>query len=72
MDFVTAFVQAAASIATSFGTILVNGLTAITPLFYAESQLTILGGGLALALGAGVVYLIFRMIRGLIKVNERG
>lgn len=72
MTFITAFIEAASTVATGFGNVLVNGLTAITPLFYANEQLTILGGGLALALGIGVVYLIWRMVRGLIKTNERG
>lgn len=72
MQFISAFITAASEVATGFGAVLVNGLTAITPLFYADSQLTILGGGLALAVGVGVVYLIWRMVRGLIKTNERG
>lgn len=72
MQFISAFITAASEVATGFGAVLVNGLTSITPLFYANEQLTILGGGLALALGVGVVYLIWRMVRGLIKTNERG
>lgn len=78
MDFVTSFLEAGATVATAFGTVLVNATQAITSILWipgvggASGQLTIVGGGLALALGVGAVYLIFRMVRGLIKQNDRG
>lgn len=76
MDFIEAFLGGAAEVVTSFGTVLVNATTAITNIVYNSSVegggLTIVGASLALAMGVGAVYLIFRMVRGLIKQNNRG
>lgn len=72
MDFVSAFITQAAQIATSFGTVLSNAVTSITSILWDGEGLTIVGACLALAMGVGVVYLIFRMIRGLVKQNNRG
>ena len=77
MNFATAFLGAGATIATEFGTVLLNAVTSIGSLIYTvgtggDIELTIVGVGLAMALGIGAVYLIFRMVRGLIKQNDRG
>lgn len=77
MNFATAFLEAGATIATNFGTVLLNAVNAIGSLIYTvgssgQIELTIVGVGLAMALGIGAVYLIFRMVRGLIKQNDRG
>ena len=78
MDFVTEFLSAGATVATNFGTVLVNATQAITDIVWIANeggtggQLSIVGAVLALALGVGAVYLIFRMVRGLVKQNERG
>lgn len=72
MEFISAFLEAGATVATSFGAVLVNATTAITSILWAGESLTIVGASLAMALGVGAVYLIFRMVRGLIKQNDRG
>lgn len=78
MSFITDFLGGAATVVTEFGTVLVNAVTAIGAVFYtpgvgeAAGELTIVGSAMALALGVGAIYLLFRMIRGLIKQNNRG
>ena len=74
MDFVSSFLEAGASAATEFGEVLVNATSAVTNILWSttDKSLTIVGAGLALAVGVGAVYLIFRLVRGLIKQNERG
>lgn len=72
MDFITAFLTAAGQVVTSFGSILTNAVSAVTSVFYNGEEITIVGAGLALAMGVGAVYLLFRLIRGLVKQNERG
>lgn len=78
MEFISSFLKAASTIATDFGSILVNATNAVTSILWtpgagdSEGSLTIVGAGLALAAGVGVVYLIFRMVRGLVKQNNRG
>lgn len=74
MDIITAFVTSAATLVTSFTTVLVNAATGIGSVLYdAEGEtLTIIGAAMAFALAVGVVYLLFRMVRGLIKQNNRG
>lgn len=74
MDIITSFVSAAAELVTDFTTILVNAASGIGSVLYdAEGKtLTIVGAAMAFALAVGVVYLLFRMVRGLIKQNNRG
>lgn len=72
MDIITGLITGAGEVATSFGTVLVNSVTAITSVFWSGEELTIVGAGLAMALGVGAVYLLFRLIRGLVKQNDRG
>lgn len=78
MDVITTFLEGAAGIVQDFGNILVEAVGTIANILYtpgvegAPGSLTIVGGALALALGVGVVYLMFRMVRGLIKSNNRG
>lgn len=78
MEFITSFLEAGANIATKFGSILVSAVNAVSSILWtpgvenAPGQLTIVGASLALAAGVGVVYLIFRMVRGLVKQNNRG
>lgn len=72
MDFITEFLSSAAEVVTSFGSILGSAVTAITGIFYTEAGLTIVGAAMAFALAVGVVYLLFRLVRGLVKSNNRG
>lgn len=77
MNFATEFLEAGATVATDFGGVLLNAVNTIGSLIYTVGEggaieLTIVGVGLAMALGVGAVYLIFRMVRGLIKQNDRG
>lgn len=72
MEFITELLTSAGQVVTSFGTILTNAVSAITGVFYNGEQITIVGAGLALAMGVGAVYLLFRLVRGLVKQNQRG
>lgn len=72
--FFEQFIEDASDIVLGFITILVNATVSLTDVMYDEStnQLTIVGSAFALALAVGVVYLFFRLIRGLIRSNNRG
>lgn len=72
--FLKQFIDDASDIVLGFITILVNATVSLTDIMYNEStnQLTIVGSAFALALAVGVVYLFFRLIRGLIRSNNRG
>lgn len=74
MDIITGLITGAVSVVTSFGGVLSESVGAVTDIFWdsTASELTIVGAGMAMALGIGAVYLLFRLIRGLIKTNERG
>lgn len=75
MDFITAFLEGASTLISSFGALLAGAVTAITSVFYTpgtEGGLTIVGAAMAFALVVGIVYLIFRLVRGLVKQNNRG
>lgn len=75
MDFITEFIEGASSVVSSFSSILSSAVQGIANVFYtpgADGGLTIVGGAMAFALAVGVVYLLFRMIRGLVKQNNRG
>ena len=74
MDIINAFLTAAATAVTNFTTVLVNAASGIGSVLYdtTSSELTIVGAVMAFSLGVGVVYLLFRMVRGLIKQNNRG
>lgn len=57
---------------TSFVSVLSNGVSAITPMFYTAADgnnpasMTFLGTLLLIAAGIGIVYWAFRLIRGLV------
>ena len=72
--FFEQFIEDASDIVLGFITILVNATVSLTDIMYNEStnQLTIVGSAFSLALAVGVVYLFFRLIRGLIRSNNRG
>lgn len=75
MEFITEFVQGASQIVTDFSGIITGAVQGISNVFYtpgADGGLTIIGAAMAFALAVGVVYLLFRMIRGLVKQNNRG
>lgn len=58
---------------TSFSTALASGVTSVTSIFYTTGEnggLTFLGVLLCVAMGIGLVYWAFRLIRGLIR--QRG
>lgn len=73
-SFTETFLEDSANIVTDFIAILVSAVAGIGDILYdsTTSQLTIVGSALAFALAVGVVYLLFRMVRGLIKSNNRG
>lgn len=75
MDFITAFLEGASTLISSFGGLLASAVTSITGVFYTTGDgggLTIIGAAMAFALVVGLVYLIWRMVRGLVKSNNRG
>ena len=75
MDFITAFLEGASTLISSFGGLLASAVTTITSVFYTTGEgggLTIVGAAMAFALVVGIVYLIFRLVRGLVKQNNRG
>ena len=78
MDFISSLLEGAIDVAQGFGNVLVESVQAITNIFWTPGvsggagQLTIVGAGLSMALGVGAIYLLFRLVRGLVKTNERG
>lgn len=78
MNFINDFLGGAVEVVTGFGSVLAEAVKAVGSVFYtpgvgeATGELTIVGSAMALALGVGAIYLLFRMIRGLIKQNNRG
>lgn len=75
MDFITAFLEGASTLISSFGGLLASAVQAITSVFYTTGEnggLTIVGAAMAFALVVGIVYLIFRLVRGLVKQSNRG
>lgn len=72
MNIITNLLTGAATVVQNFATILVNAVSSITSVFWSGEELTIVGAGLAMAIGVGAVYLIFRLVRGLVKQNNRG
>jgi len=56
---------------TAFSTCLASSISSVTSMFYDASgttpQLTVLGTLLLIAVGAGLVFWAFRLIKGLIK-----
>lgn len=75
MDFISDFLGGAAEVVGAFGGLLTSAVQAITSIFYtpgADGGLTIVGAAMAFALAVGVVYLLFRLVRGLVKSNNRG
>lgn len=68
MDIITAIFGGASSVITGFTDMLGDSLTAVTALFYNDTThaLTLLGVLSVIALGVGVVYWAFGLIRGLI------
>lgn len=72
MDIITAIFGGASSVISGFTGMLGNSLTAVTALFYdsATTSLTLLGVLSVIALGVGVVYWAFGLIRGLIARRQ--
>lgn len=67
------FLSDASDIVLGFITILSTAAISLSDVFIDSSnKLTIVGSAMVLALAVGVIYLLFRMIRGLIKSNIRG
>lgn len=69
MDIITIIFNSVGSAITAFSGSLASGLTSITSMFYnAEGgTLTFLGVLLTIAMGCGVVYWGFKLIKSLIK-----
>ena len=67
---ITAIFGAVGSAITAFASALGDAVTAIVSMFYTTGDnagLTFLGTLLCIAMGVGVVYWAFRLIRGLIR-----
>lgn len=66
-DIFTAVGQAV----TGFSGVLASGISSVTSMFYDTSgttpQLTVLGTLLLIAVGVGIVYFAFRLIKGLVR-----
>lgn len=71
-NFLTEFLNSVADITLGVGGVLTQAVIGVGSILFFNEELTIVGVGLAMALGVGAVYLIFRMVRGLIKRNDRG
>ena len=68
MQVISAIFNSVGQAITSFSTALASGLTSITSMFYdAESGLTFVGVLLTIAMGCGIVYWGFKLVKGLIK-----
>lgn len=69
-NVISAIFNAVGTAITSFSTALASGVSSITSIFYTTGEnagLTFLGVLLCIAMGVGVVYWAFRMIRSLIR-----
>lgn len=68
MGIITEIFAALVAIVNGFVSVLVAGFNGIIEIFYdsGESTLTVLGVLLLIGLGMGLVYFVFRFIRGLI------
>lgn len=69
MNIISDLFTAVGSAISSFAQALSTGITSVTSMFYTTGEnggLTFLGSLLAIALGVGVVYWVFGLIRGLI------
>ena len=68
---ISAIFDAVASAITAFATCVGDSVTAVTSMFVTESSgtysLTMLGTLLLIAVGAGLVFWAFRLIKGLVK-----
>lgn len=67
---ISAIFTAVGSAITSFSSALASGVNSVTSIFYTTGDnagLTFLGVLLTIAIGVGVVYWAFRMIKGLIR-----
>lgn len=68
MQIISAIFTSVGNAITSFSTALGSGLTAVTSMFYdATDGLTFLGVLLTIAMGVGIVYWGFRLVKSLIK-----
>ena len=78
MNILTSLLEGAATAVTGTGDVLVAAAGKVGEIFYtpgvsgAAGELTVVGAGLCFGIGAGAIYLLFRMIRGLIKSEARG
>ena len=61
--------QAITSALTAFINTLNSGITAMTALFYADSQLTVLGTLCVIVVAVSLAYWLFRLIIGLIRLR---
>lgn len=65
---ISAIFQEVGSAVTAFTTALSNAVSGVTSMFYdATNGLTTLGSLLLIAVGVGLVYWSFRLIKGLIR-----
>lgn len=70
MSVITDIFNAVSQAITSFASALASSVTSVTSMFYTTGEnagLTFLGVLLCVAMGVGVVYWAFRLIRGLIR-----
>lgn len=65
---ISAIFQEVGSAVTAFTTALSNAVSGVTSMFYdATDGLTTLGSLLLIAVGVGLVYWAFRLIKGLVR-----
>lgn len=65
---ISAIFQEVGSAVTAFTTALSNAVSGVTSMFYdATNGLTTLGSLLLIAVGVGLVYWAFRLIKGLVR-----
>jgi hypothetical protein len=69
---VTALFTAAKDALTGMLSLFTDGVTGIAALFWDGTALTILGTLLVIPLGVGVVWFVFKFIRGLIPSSTSG
>ena len=68
MEVISAIFTSVGHAITSFSGALASGLTSITSMFYDSTNgLTFLGVLLTIAMGVGIVYWGFRLVKSLIK-----
>lgn len=67
MEIVTSIFQVVSAVINNFVTALSSAIGSITDIFYNDGSFTFVGVMLLIAVGVGIVYWAFRLIRGLVR-----